>query len=82
MSYLLFQLCSGVSSQDYDIHNLNTGLMYTQKLFAMLSAIALWLANEDNHKNSDFIRSTLVGSNSVRSGFIKRVALKKIVTMT
>ena len=77
MSYLLFQLCSGVSSQDYDIHNLNTGLMYAQKLFAMLSAIALWLANEDNHKNSDFLRSNLVGSNSVRSDFIKRVALKK-----
>ncbi len=45
--------------------------MYTQKLFAMLSAIALRLANEDNHKNSDFLRSNLVGSNSVRSDSIK-----------
>ena len=67
MSYLLFQLCSGVSSQDYDIHNLNTGLMYTQKLFVMLSAIALRLANEDNHKNSDFMKSDFVKSNSIKT---------------
>ena len=31
-----------------DIHNLNTGLVYVQTLFAMLNAIALQAMNEDN----------------------------------
>ena len=50
MSHLLFQWCLSFSELMHYIHNRNTGLMYTHRVFAMLNAIALQIANEDNQE--------------------------------
>jgi len=50
MSHLLFQWCLSFSELMHYIHNRNTGLMYTHRVFAMLNAIALQTANEDNQE--------------------------------